>query len=99
MHIVIDATLRHDVPPEERPAIEAAIDARVVVQPPAGAEGRGDALVANIAAQVDGVAVSNDSFAPLHRLHPWLRTAGRMIGATRSQGVWVFTPRTPPAAR
>lgn len=96
VHVVIDATLRHDVVERERAAVQAAIDARRVVQPPAGTEGRGDALVVDIANAVDGVIVSNDNFAPLQPANPWLRTSGRMLGATLSQGVWVFSSRVPP---
>jgi hypothetical protein len=82
----------------EREAVEAAIDAGKVVQPPAGTEGRGDGLVVDIADAVGGVIVSNDNFAPLQETNPWLRTSGRVLGATVSRGVWVFSPRVPPAA-
>ncbi|MFD9722763.1 Hsp70 family protein [Streptomyces sp. NPDC059072] len=95
IHVVIDATLRHDVSDAERPLVEAAIASNTVVQPPAGTEGRGDTLVITIAEELSGVIVSNDNFAPFQKAHPWLRSAGRVIGATRSQGVWIFTPRTP----
>ena len=88
-------TLRHDVAAEERPLVEAAIADGTVVQPPAGTEGRGDALVISIADEVSGVIVSNDNFAPFQRANPWLRDAGRVMGATHSQGVWVFNRRTP----
>ncbi|MEU9111550.1 Hsp70 family protein [Streptomyces sp. NPDC048483] len=98
VHVVVDATLRHDVSAEERPEVEAAIAAGTVVQPPAGTEGRGDALVISIAAEVGGVIVSNDNFAPFQKTYPWLRSSGRVVGATHSQGVWVFNPRTPNAA-
>ncbi|MGW3977180.1 Hsp70 family protein [Streptomyces mirabilis] len=99
IHVVVDATLRHDVSTEERPLVEAAIAAGTVVQPPAGTEGRGDALVISIAEEVGGVIVSNDNFAPFQRANPWLRVSGRVIGATQSQGVWVFNRRIPnPAA-
>lgn len=95
IHVVIDATLRHDVSDTERPLVEAAIASNTVVQPPAGTEGRGDTLVITIAEELGGVIVSNDNFAPFQKANPWLRSAGRVIGATRSQGIWVFTPRTP----
>lgn len=36
IHVVVDATLRHDVVESERGAVQAAIDARQVVQPPHG---------------------------------------------------------------
>ncbi|PKT74051.1 heat-shock protein [Streptomyces populi] len=95
IHVVVDATLRHDVSAEERPRVEAAIADGTVVQPPAGTEGRGDALVISIADEVGGVIVSNDNFAPFQKANPWLRTAGRVMGATQSQGVWVFNRRVP----
>ncbi|MEU2620837.1 Hsp70 family protein [Streptomyces sp. NPDC007157] len=99
IHVVVDATLRHDVSAEERPLVEKAIADNTVVQPPAGTEGRGDALVISIADEVGGVIVSNDNFAPFQRANPWLRDAGRVMGATHSQGVWVFNRRVPnPAA-
>ncbi|MEH0633274.1 Hsp70 family protein [Streptomyces bottropensis] len=99
IHVVVDATLRHDVSAEERPRVEKAIADNTVVQPPAGTEGRGDALVISIAHEVGGVIVSNDNFAPFQRANPWLRDAGRVMGATHSQGVWVFNRRVPnPAA-
>ncbi|MEU1459852.1 Hsp70 family protein [Streptomyces sp. NPDC005727] len=98
IHVVIDATLRHDVAPEERPLVEEAIAAGTVVQPPAGTEGRGDALVISIADEIDGVIVSNDNFAPFQKANPWLLNVGRVLGATQSQGVWVFNPRRPNAA-
>lgn len=99
IHVVVDATLRHDVSAEERPLVEKAIADNTVVQPPAGTEGRGDALVISIADAVGGVIVSNDNFAPFQRANPWLRNAGRVMGATHSQGVWVFNRRVPnPAA-
>ncbi|GAA3495375.1 molecular chaperone HscC [Streptomyces prasinosporus] len=41
IHVVVDATLRHDVAADERPLVEEAIAAGTVVQPPAGTEGRG----------------------------------------------------------
>lgn len=98
IHVVIDATLRHDVPDAERPLVEAAIASNTVVQPPAGTEGRGDTLVITLAEELGGIIVSNDNFAPFQRANPWLRSPGRVMGATRSQGIWVFTPRTPNAA-
>ncbi|MEW5658791.1 Hsp70 family protein [Streptomyces cinereoruber] len=95
IHVVVDATLRHDVSAEERPLVEAAVADGTVVQPPAGTEGRGDALVISIAEEVGGIIVSNDNFAPFQRANPWLRTSGRVMGATQSQGVWVFNRRVP----
>lgn len=98
IHVVVDATLRHDVAEAERPLVEEAIAAGTVVQPPAGTEGRGDALVISIAEEVGGVIVSNDNFAPFQKANPWLLTPGRVLGATHSQGIWVFNRRKPNAA-
>jgi molecular chaperone DnaK (HSP70) len=98
IHVVVDATLRHDVSADERAQVEAAIADGKVVQPPAGTEGRGDALVISIAEEVGGVIISNDNFAPFQKANPWLRDAGRVLGATHSQGVWVFNRRVPNVA-
>ncbi|MFC9953867.1 Hsp70 family protein [Streptomyces prasinus] len=98
IHVVVDATLRHDVTAEERPLVEQAIADGTVVQPPAGTEGRGDALVISIADEIDGVIVSNDNFAPFQKANPWLLENNRVLGATHSQGLWFFNPRTPNAA-
>ncbi|MFC9910182.1 Hsp70 family protein [Streptomyces sp. NPDC127197] len=95
IHVVVDATLRHDVAAEERPLVEEAIASGTVVQPPAGTEGRGDALVISIADEINGVIVSNDNFAPFQKSNPWLLDVGRVLGATQSQGLWVFNPRRP----
>ncbi|MFE3761232.1 Hsp70 family protein [Streptomyces sp. NPDC059104] len=98
VHVVVDATLRHDVLPEEREAVQTAIDARTVVQPPAGTQGRGDALVIELANETDGIVVTNDNFAPFQTANQWLRTEGRVLGATMSGDIWVFNPRVPPAS-
>ncbi|MFE7813023.1 Hsp70 family protein [Streptomyces sp. NPDC057433] len=98
IHVVVDATLRHDVTAEERPLVEQAVADGTVVQPPAGTEGRGDALVISIADEIGGVIVSNDNFAPFQKANPWLLENNRVLGATHSQGLWVFNPRTPNAA-
>ncbi|MET7839198.1 Hsp70 family protein [Streptomyces sp. NPDC005356] len=97
IHVVVDATLRHQVNNAERPLVERAIADNEVVQPPAGTEGVGDALVISIAEEVGGVIISNDNFAPFQKASPWLLDKGRVIGATQSRGRWVFTPRTPNA--
>ncbi|MFF8595951.1 Hsp70 family protein [Streptomyces sp. NPDC015220] len=98
IHVVVDATLRHQVSEAERPIVEKAIADGEVVQPPAGTEGRGDALVISIAEEIDGVIISNDNFTPFQRANPWLLDKGRVMGATHSREVWVFNPRKPNAA-
>ncbi|WP_259305280.1 hypothetical protein [Streptomyces koyangensis] len=98
IHVVVDATLRHDLSTEERPLVEKAIADGSVVQPLAGTEGHGDALVISIAHEVGGLIVSNDNFAPFQRANPWLRNEGRIMGATHSRAAWVFNRRVPNTA-
>ncbi|MEU1288933.1 Hsp70 family protein [Kitasatospora sp. NPDC005856] len=99
IHVVVDATFRHKVAEEERAAVEAALSKGEIIQPPAGTEGKGDALVAAIADDTDAVIVTNDNYVELQSRYPWLRRKGRVLGATHSRGVWVFTPRTCVAPR
>ncbi|MEV6050841.1 Hsp70 family protein [Streptomyces sp. NPDC052107] len=99
IHVVVDATFRHKVAQEERPAVDAALSKGEVIQPPAGTEGKGDALVVAIADESGAVVVTNDNYAELQSRHPWLRESGRVLGATHTKGVWIFTPRTCVAPR
>ncbi|MFG2504929.1 Hsp70 family protein [Streptomyces rubiginosohelvolus] len=101
LHVVVDATFRHKVAEEERAAVDSALGTGDLIQPPAGTEGKGDALVTAIAQDTDGIVVTNDNFAELQGRYPWLRDKERVLGATLSQGMWVFTPRTcvPPRHR
>jgi hypothetical protein len=49
-----------------------------------------------IAARIDAVVLSNDSFQEFHEEYPWLFAEGRLIGGKPVAGVgWVFTPRLP----
>ncbi|MFE1882342.1 Hsp70 family protein [Streptomyces diastatochromogenes] len=101
IHVVVDATFRHKVAEGEKAAVVAALSKGDILQPPAGTEGKGDALVVAIADESDAVVVTNDNYAELQSRHPWLRESGRVLGATYTKGVWVFTPRTcvPPRVR
>ncbi|MFG3515199.1 hypothetical protein [Streptomyces bobili] len=101
LHVVVDATFRHKVADEERAAVDSALGAGDLIQPPAGTEGKGDALVTAIAEDTGGTVVTNDHYAELQNRHPWLRDKERVLGVTLSQGRWVFTPRTcvPPRHR
>ncbi|MEV6401569.1 hypothetical protein AB0M58_01225 [Streptomyces bobili] len=101
LHVVVDATFRHKVADEERAAVDSALGAGDLIQPPAGTEGKGDALVTAIAEDTGGTVVTNDNYAELQNRHPWLRDKERVLGVTLSQGRWVFTPRTcvPPRHR
>lgn len=94
LHIVVDATLRHRVAPLEREILTAALNKGEIIQPPAGTEGKGDALVAAIAEDLDALIVTNDNYVELQHRHPWLRESDRVLGASCSKGTWIFTPRT-----
>ncbi len=94
--VVADATFEHRVATNERPRFKDAEIAREIVTPPAGAVGRGDAFILKIAARIDAVVLSNDSFQEFHEEHPWLFEEGRLVGGKPVPGVgWVFTPRLP----
>ncbi|MEU5278735.1 Hsp70 family protein [Streptomyces asoensis] len=101
VHVVVDATFRHKVAEEERAAVEAALGKGELIQPPAGTEGKGDALVTAIAEDTQGTVVTNDNYVELQGRYPWLRSKERVLGATLTRGMWVFTPRTcvPPRHR
>lgn len=99
IHVVVDASFRHKVADTEREAVEAALSKGDIIQPPAGTEGKGDALVAVIADDSGATVVTNDNFAELQGRYPWLRERGRVLGATCSKGVWFFTERTCVAPR
>ncbi|MFF8316596.1 hypothetical protein ACF06V_05460 [Streptomyces bobili] len=49
LNVVVDAPFRHKVAEEERAAVDSALGAGDLIQPPAGTEGKGDALVTAIA--------------------------------------------------
>ncbi|MFE1750105.1 Hsp70 family protein [Streptomyces anandii] len=94
LHVVVDATFRHKVAEEERAAVDSALSKGDLIQPPAGTEGKGDALVAAIAEDTGGTVVTNDNYVELQSRYPWLRDKERVLGVTLSKGMWVFTPRT-----
>lgn len=94
IHLVVDATLRHLVAPGERESVQEALSKGDIIQPPAGTEGKGDALVAAIADDTGAMVVTNDNYAELQDRYPWLLETGRVLGATLSHGIWIFAPRT-----
>jgi molecular chaperone DnaK (HSP70) len=99
IHVVVDASFRHKVADAERDLVTAALSRGDIIQPPAGTEGKGDALVAVIADEAGAMIVTNDNFAELQSRYPWLREKGRVLGATCSKGLWYFTERTCVAPR
>jgi Zc3h12a-like Ribonuclease NYN domain len=101
--VVVDATFAHRIDPSERDEYESAVEASEIITPPAGAIGRGDAFVLEIADRAKATVLSNDSFQEFHGDYLWLFDEGRLIGGKPVPGVgWVFVPRSPvrgPASR
>ena len=94
--VVVDATFPNRLDAAERAEYEEARLAGELVTPPAGAIGRGDAFILQIADKVGATVLSNDSFQELHPAHPWLFDEGRLIGGKPVPGVgWVFLLRSP----
>jgi hypothetical protein len=98
--VVVDATFEYRVNPKERRAAQLAVERGEIVAPPAGAIGRGDAFLLQIAQKTDAMVLSNDSFQEFHDEHKWLFEPGRLIGGKPVPNVgWVFTERSPVRAR
>ena len=101
--VVVDATFGHRIDAKERKAFEEAVLEGELITPPAGAIGRGDAFVLQIADRAGADVFSNDSFQEFHGQYPWLFDEGRLIGGKPVPNVgWVFVLRSPvrgPASR
>jgi hypothetical protein len=101
--VVVDATFPNRIDAQERRTYEEAVAANELITPPAGAVGRGDAFVLQIARKADAAILSNDSFQEFHGDYPWLFEPGRLIGGKPVPHVgWVFMERVPvrgPASR
>ena len=94
--VVVDATFGHRIDATEQDQFEEAILAGELVTPPAGAIGRGDAFILQIAASVGATILSNDSFQEFHGQQDWLFDEGRLIGGKPVPGIgWVFVARSP----
>src|SRR6267143_5035492 len=94
--VVVDATFGHRIDAKEQKAYEEAALNGELVTPPAGAIGRGDAFVLQIADRATADVLSNDSFQEFHGQYPWLFDEGRLIGGKPVQNVgWVFVLRAP----
>src|SRR5438128_2028822 len=70
--VVVDATFGHRIDASESAAYEAAILNGELLTPPAGAIGRGDAFILQIAERAKADVFSNDSFQEFHGEHTWL---------------------------
>ena len=96
MTVVVDATFAHRIDESEREEFEAAVLAGEIVAPPAGAVGRGDAFILQVASKADAVVFSNDSFQEFHGEHDWLFDEGRLVGGKPIEGIgWIFVERIP----
>jgi Zc3h12a-like Ribonuclease NYN domain/S1 RNA binding domain len=94
--VVVDATFPNRIDRKERDTYEDAVNANELITPPAGAIGRGDAFVLQIARRAGASILSNDSFQEFHGDHPWLFDRGRLIGGKPVPHVgWVFMERAP----
>jgi hypothetical protein len=94
--VVVDATFGHRIDASEVQKYEDAILAGELITPPAGAIGRGDAFVLQIADRADAIVLSNDSFQEFHGTYTWLFDEGRLIGGKPVPGIgWVFVARSP----
>ena len=94
--VVVDATFGHRIANSEKKAFEAAVESGEIVTPPAGAIGRGDAFILQIADRVGATVLSNDSFQEFHGTYIWLFEEGRLVGGKPVPHVgWVFVDRSP----
>src|SRR5438093_3375787 len=94
--VVVDASFGYRIDEPERPEFEAAEAEGEYVSPPAGAIGRGDGFLLQIADRTGAVVLSNDSFQEFHGTYDWLFERGRLIGGKPVPGVgWIFSLRTP----
>jgi hypothetical protein len=95
--VIVDATFPRRIESDEADDFEARTLDGSIVTPPAGVVGRGDAFILQVAAQVDAVVLSNDSFQEFHGDHEWLLTQDqRLLGGKPVPNVgWVFAWRGP----
>jgi hypothetical protein len=94
--VVVDATFGHRIDKREAAEFDEAVANNELVAPPAGAIGRGDAFVLNIANKVGARVLSNDSFQEFHGDYPWLFDDGRLIGGKPVPNIgWIFVERLP----
>jgi hypothetical protein len=94
--VVVDASFGYRIDEAERKEYEQAELAGAIVSPPAGAIGRGDGFLLQIADRIGATVLSNDSFQEFHGEYSWLFGEGRLVGGKPVPGVgWIFTPRAP----
>src|SRR5205823_3264704 len=94
--VVVDATFGHRIDASEKRTYEEAEAAGEITSPPAGAIGRGDGFLLQIADRIGATVLSNDSFQEFHGEYDWLFDKGRLIGGKPVPGIgWFFTARNP----
>jgi len=94
--LVVDASFEHRIDESEVAAFKRAEAGGELVSPPAGAIGRGDGFLLQIADRTGATVVSNDSFQEFHGQYDWLFQVGRLIGGKPVPGVgWIFSLRSP----
>ncbi|CAB4665599.1 unannotated protein [freshwater metagenome] len=94
--IVVDASFEHRIDQSEAKEFERIKSAGTFVSPPAGAVGRGDGFLLQIAHRTGATVLSNDSFQEFHGEYEWLFDTGRLIGGKPVPGVgWIFSIRRP----
>ena len=94
--VVVDASFAHRIDESERIAFERAEARGELVSPPAGAIGRGDGFLLQIADRTNATVLSNDSFQEFHGEYHWLFDVSRLVGGKPVPGVgWIFSLRTP----
>ena len=94
--VIVDATFGHRIDESEKALYEEGIVNGELVAPPAGAIGRGDAFILQVADKAGATVFSNDSFQEFHGSYDWLFEEGRLLGGKPVPGVgWVFVWRTP----
>src|SRR5680860_1278915 len=96
MTVVVDASFPHRIDASEHAAFERSEVGGELVSPPAGASGRGDGFLLQIADRTGATVVSNDSFQEFHGEYAWLFDVSRLIGGKPVPGVgWIFSLRSP----
>src|SRR4026208_1714963 len=94
--VVVDATFGHRIDPRDVAEFDAAVSSNAIVAPPAGAIGRGDALLLSLASTVKAPTLSTDSYQEFHGTHGWLFDEGRLVGGKPVPHIgWVFVNRLP----
>jgi len=94
--VICDASFPNRIDASETKRYEQLLDEGQLITPPAGAIGRGDAFILQVATKGGAAVLSNDSFQEFHGQHEWLFDEGRLVGGKPVTGVgWVFVDRVP----